>query len=340
MSSILFAGCLHVSDKAPSGRVDDYTDTILNKLVAIRELCVELGGCPAFFSGDLFHLKQPNRVSHGLVQELIHIFKSFPNGVHVNLGNHDLGPAGVASLPKQPLGVLERAGVITIPLHARLIVLGGQDDDTHSFWLIPRPYNAAAEGVHDGEVQPGHYTITESEREDIAKFPAPIIGLAHASIVGLGDTRPYPHIPVDTIPGIEEYDLLVSGHLHENLGVVPVGDKTLFANPGSIARTSRNLPSYTRTVGVLVVDITDKGRMTIKEVPLPGVKPALEVFGARLEDKPVLENDSRLAEFVSALGEDIRAEKLSWEEMLANLPENIPVPVLTEVQRLLEEASA
>jgi DNA repair exonuclease SbcCD nuclease subunit len=207
------------------------------------------------------------------------------------------------------------------------------------FWLIPRPYNAEAEGVYDGEVQPAYYSLMENERKAIAEHPAPVIGLAHASIVGPGDTRPYPHIPVDTIPGIEEYDLLISGHLHENLGVVPVGDKTLFANPGSIARTSRNLPSYTRDVGVLIVDITDKGRMTIEEVPLPGVKPALEVFGARLEDKPVLENDTKIAEFVAALGQDIRAEKLSWEEMLANLPEKVPAAVLAEVQRLLEESS-
>ena len=118
-----------------------------------------------------------------------------------------------------------------------------------------------------------------------------------------------------------------------------MGKKTMFANPGSVARTSRNLPSYTRTVGVLVVNITGAGKMSIEEVPLPGVKPALEVFGARLEDSPALKYDSKIARFVEALGGDIRAEKLSWEERLALLDGDIPAPVLAEVQRLLEEAS-
>ncbi len=332
-TTFVFAGDLHVADKAPAGRVDDYMDTILNKLVAIRDICVELGGCKAFFTGDIFHIKHPNRVSHRLVQELIHLFKSFPNVVHVNPGNHDLGPAGMLSLPSQPLGVLEKAGAVTINLQARYFHEGG------SFWLIPRPYNAAAEGVQDGEVHPEHYSITESERADIDDFPAPIIGLFHASIVGPGDSRPYPHFTADAIPSFEEYDLIISGHLHENLGVVPVGKKTMFANPGSIARTSRNLPSYTRTVGVLAVNITSDGKMHIDEVPLPGVKPALEVFGARLEESPALEYDTKIAQFVEALGEDIRAEKLSWEERLATLGGDIPAPVLAEVQRLLEEAT-
>jgi DNA repair exonuclease SbcCD nuclease subunit len=309
------------------GRVDEYRNTVLDKLETVGTLCQKMKIDVALQDGDWFHIKRPNAVSHSLVRDVIRIGGGFPCPIWTIKGNHDVAPDG--SIDRQPLGVLQQSGVITILEEA----VQGKD-----FWLIPRPYNAAAEGVHDGEVQPEHYSLTDNERKDIQEQPAPVIGLSHGSIVGPGDTRPYPHVQVDTIPGIEEYDLFISGHLHENLGVVPVGDKTLFANPGSIARTSRNLPSYTRDVGVLIVDINDKGRMTIEEVPLPGVKPALEVFGARLEDKPVLENDAKIAEFVAALGQDIRAEKLSWEEMLANLPENVPAAVLAEVQRLLEES--
>ena len=75
---------------------------------------------------------------------------------------------------------------------------------------------------------------------------------------------------------------MVSGHIHESLGVVQVG-KTIFANPGSISRTRRDLASYSRTIEVLLVNV-DKTGLTVEEIPLPGVRPALEVFGRREVD--------------------------------------------------------
>lgn len=327
---LLVFGDLHLADKAPAGRVDDYSQTILKKLESISLLCRDYQVQYALGTGDVFHVKQPNRVSHSLVQQAISTFKAFPCEVLIVPGNHDLGPSGIESLPNQPLGVLEKAGAITILLHAQHFP---------DFWLIPRPYNALAEGAYSDEVDPSYYSLTEAEYHDVQQIDSSVIGLAHGSIVAPGDSRPYPHIQVDQIPGISKYDLFLDGHLHENLGVVPVGDKTLFANPGSIARVSRNLPSYTRTVGVLVVNITSEGKMSIEEVPLPGVKPALEIFGARLEESPALDYSAKIASFVEALGEDIRAEKVSWEERLAVLDGDIPASVLTEVKRLLEEAS-
>lgn len=335
---MLFVGDLHVADKAPAGRVDDYKTTILGKLLAIRDISAELGNCDVFFTGDIFHIKRPDRVSHHLVQELINIFGSFPGEVHVIPGNHDLGPAGMNSLSDQPLGSLIAAGVITFEWRARRIVLSVKGKDTTAFWLIPRPYNPTAEGVSDGVVHPEHYSLWTVEKEEIAKAPAPVIGLFHASIVGPGDDRPYPHFTADSIPGYDDYDLIVSGHLHENLGIVSVGGRTLFANPGSVARVSRNLPSYVRKVEILKVSLNTEGKMSIEPVPLPGVKPALEVFGSRLEDSPSLQNNAKIARFVDALGEDIRAEKLSWEERLSAFQGEIAAPVLAEVQRLLEES--
>jgi DNA repair exonuclease SbcCD nuclease subunit len=329
--NLLFFGDVHLADKPPSGRVDDYAQTILRKLEAIAQLCRDHKVQYALGTGDVFHVKQPNRVSHALVQQAISVFKSFPCGVLITPGNHDLGPDGLESLSRQPLGTLEKAGAICILRQMMLL-----SKDSVQLWLIPRPYNAAAEGVHDGVTDPSYYSVTEEEKAEMGDIGHPIIGLAHASIVGPGDSRQYPTVNVDKIPGIEEYDLFVSGHLHETLGVVPVG-KTLFANPGSNGRTRRDIASYARTVEVLVVKIDSTG-LTVEEVPLPGVAPALEVFGARpAEDAPELPNDE-ISAFVQALGEGLRADELSIPELLAELGDIEPA-VKAEVQRLLEEAT-
>jgi DNA repair exonuclease SbcCD nuclease subunit len=324
-SKILIFGDLHLADRPPGGRVDDYATTVLGKLQEIGSLCEREGAGLALSLGDWFHIKQPNRVSHHLVRKTIEVCQAFPCEIWGVYGNHDISPDG--TFDRQPLGVLQEAGAVQVPREAVLFA---------EFWLVPRPYNASAEGVHDGQTDPSYYSLADEERELIAKNPAPVIGLAHGSIVGPGDSRPYPWVNVDQIPGLEDYDLFISGHLHECLGVVQVG-KTIFANPGSIGRTRRDIASYARTVEVLVVSIDEKG-LTVEEVPLPGVAPALEVFGKReAEDAPDLPADE-ITQFVDVLGEGLRADELSVPELLAELGDIEP-EVKAEVERLLEEVS-
>ncbi|KKN40247.1 hypothetical protein LCGC14_0735270 [marine sediment metagenome] len=311
--------------------MDDYAQTMLGKLEQIGRLCEKYKVKSIIGLGDIFHLKQPNRVSHALTQALIVAFNNFPTTPLIVPGNHDLGPDGLDSLPRQPLGTLVRASAVKLLLSIK--------DSRTGVWLIPRPYNAAAEGVHDDQADPSYYSLTEEEEALIAKNPVPLIGLAHGSIVGPGDSRPYPYVNVDKIPGIDQYDAFIAGHLHECLGVTEVG-KTIFANPGSIGRTRRDMASYARTVEVLIVTVDSDG-LKVEEVPLPGVAPALEVFGAReVEEGPELQDDE-ISKFVEMLGEGLPAEKMSLAELMAQDEfKDIEAPVKAKVQELLGGAES
>ena len=314
--------------------MDDYMQTMLRKVESIGRLCEKYDVACALGTGDIFHLKQPNRVSHNLVQQLIVTFNAFPCPVAVVPGNHDLGPDGMDSLSRQPLGTLFEADAIGLLIRPE--VLGGEDSRV---WVIPRPYNAIAEGVHDEQTDPSYYSLTEAEKVSITRNPVPVIGLAHGSIVGPGDSRPYPYVNVDKIPGIDQYDAFITGHLHECLGVTEVG-KTIFANPGSIGRTRRDMASYARTVEVLIVTVDSDG-LKVEEVPLPGVAPALEVFGAREVEEGVELQDDEISKFVEMLGEGIPAEKMSLAELMAQDEfKDIEAPVKAKVQELLEGAES
>ena len=247
-------GDLHAADKPPSGRVDDYMETVLGKLARISLMADEQSSTAVIALGDIFHSKQANRVSDTLRQLLIDVFKSFPCPVYVVPGNHDLGPAGLDSLSSQPLGTLEKAGAVKI-----LRTIHDFDGDV---WMVPRPYNTDAEGFHTGVTDPSYYSLTKEEKEFIDDRV--VIGVAHGSLLPPGDTRQYPYVDVSTIPGIEDYDLYVSGHIHEPLGIHPLGNRTpvqstIFANPGSVVRTSRDIANYARQVQVLSVDIERRG---------------------------------------------------------------------------------
>ena len=322
---LLIFGDLHAADRPPGGRVDDYTRAILDKLDTIAKLCEKYEVEYALGTGDILHQKQSNRVSDALRQKLITAFKSFPCEVRVTAGNHDLGPDGLDSLPRQPLGTLEKAGAVQIL--TGLTSLGGK------VAIVARPYNAVAEGVHDGVTDPSYYALTKEELKITEEWK--VIGLAHGSLLAPGDSRPYPYVNVDDIPNFDRYDLFVSGHIHEALGVVKVGD-TIFANPGSIGRTRRDIPSYTRTVEVLVVTVDENG-VSVEEVPVPGVKPATEVFGGREVTEEVAAPSDEITKFVEVLGEGLRADSLSIPELLAEF--DVEPETKAVVARLLEEVS-
>src|SRR4030042_1844664 len=102
MTNILIANDPHIADQPPLGRVDNYAESIFRKLEEIGEIAGKVGASCVAFSGDLFHHKRPNRISHRLVSRLINTFKAYPCRRLVILGNHDLSAEGAAGIARQP----------------------------------------------------------------------------------------------------------------------------------------------------------------------------------------------------------------------------------------------
>ncbi len=119
---------------------------------------------------------------------------------------------------------------------------------------------------------------------------------------------------------------------------------TIFANPGSVVRTSRDIANYARQVQVLSVDIERRGiepgnYLIVNAVPIPGMAPALEVFGRKeSSDTPDVGGDD-ISNFIGLLGQGLRADSLSIPELLAEMDMKIEPRVKAVVQRHLEEAS-
>jgi DNA repair exonuclease SbcCD nuclease subunit len=324
---LAFFGCLHAADRPPLGRKDDYRQAILNKLKAIAGICAERGVGYAVVTGDLFHNKRPNRVSHALVQALMLHFQIFPCPVYVIPGNHDIGPDGVESLPRQPLGTLDQARAVTILLQAQPFTVTGNPLAATAFWLVPRPYST------EGDADPNYYALSLTEVAGLGGNPAPVIVVAHGPVLAPGDERPYPYVNVDQIPGIERVDLFVGSHIHEDLGIHNVNGM-IFANVGSIARTARTQANYTRKVQMLIATVEGK-EVTVESVEIPGVAPALSVFEGKEVDTPEVPNDE-IQKFVERLGQGLRSEELTIDELLAGVEDS---DVRSLLKELLEEAS-
>ena len=111
MIKLVWRTDVHLSDKAPASRKDDWTETVFNKLVQTKIVAEKLGAQGVLDGGDFFHVKSPGRNSHSLIRRVAELHKSFPCPVYCTPGNHDCVYGDYTYLHQQPLGVLYAAGV-------------------------------------------------------------------------------------------------------------------------------------------------------------------------------------------------------------------------------------
>lgn len=108
-TNILAAADLHIRHSPPVYRIDNYWETIQEKLVWIVETANK-NKAVICISGDTFDTP---RVSHRVVNKVIDIFRKAKNPVIMIPGNHDLVYHST-DLELTPLMTLAKAGVITL----------------------------------------------------------------------------------------------------------------------------------------------------------------------------------------------------------------------------------
>ena len=316
---ILFVNDPHIADRPPLGRVVGYADQILAKL----EECRSLAGPDdiTVFTGDLFHTKRPSFVSHALVQRMIDLFDGWPGRIFTILGNHDLSEAGVASLPKQPIGVLVQAGVIELLPEAGIVV------KTQG----KQVYLEAAHYLDDAESE--HYALqAETDGRDKAVLHADaLIKVVHGPIMPPGQNPPFDHVNADQISSTA--DFCFYGHIHDDHGTYDI-DACTYVNFGSIGRVARTEPNRTRAVAIALYDAAT-GEVTRHN--LQSALPADEVFITVEGEEDAEDGDLKAyaRELVYALQ---RGSSTSIEDLLAEVSEGVGKNVKAGVVQYLNEA--
>ena len=278
---------VHLSDRAPSSRTDDWADAVFDKLGQVRDLAREVGAAAIIDGGDFFHIKSPGRNSHALVNRTAEHHSTYPCPVYCTPGNHDSVYGDYAFLPQQPLGVLYSTGV-----YKRLY-------DEHEAVFTHDGITVRVVGI------PYHGTTYDMERftsivkgdEDILICVAHVLASHKGGTMFEGeDIVKYADL-VDTAP-----DVYLFGHWHKDQGVEEIGGKQ-FVNIGSLTRGALSQDNMDRIPSAAVLRCTDKG-VEIEVVPL-NVRPAEEVFdveGRARQVKRQVEMDS----FVEAIREALQ----------------------------------
>jgi len=111
MIKLVWRTDVHLSDRAPSSRTDDWATTVFGKLGQVRKVAEKVGASAIIDGGDFFHIKSPGRNSHALVHRTAEHHADYPCPVYCTPGNHDSIYGDYTFLPQQPLGVLYSTGV-------------------------------------------------------------------------------------------------------------------------------------------------------------------------------------------------------------------------------------
>jgi len=267
MISFITRTDVHLNDRPPESRCDDYRETMLGKLRQVGEIARERKVNAVLDNGDFFHNKAASRNSHLLVRKVADLHRSYPCPVYENPGNHDFPYANVEYIEKQPLGVLFATGIFE-----RMGDIRFEDDDGLVVRVVGLPYKMEFD-VFDFEIERGD--------EDV------LICAAHTYASPTG-TESFGREHFLSYQALAECtpDVFIFGHYHIDQGIQEVLGKP-FINLGSLSRgslTNDNLKRVPR-IGYIRVEKGEDGVIIHTEAIEIEVQPASEVFDLEKHDR-------------------------------------------------------
>lgn len=260
MPKFLWRTDVHISDKTPGMRKDDWTQTVLGKLRQVYELGKIHQVHAILDGGDFFDIKSPAQNSHALIRAVAEQHHEYNIPVWANVGNHDCVYGDYSYLPQQPLGVLYATGVFNRLydqyelVHEGVRIVGvpyhGVKYDLERFKKIQRGSEKCLIVVAHLLASPGGGTMFEAE--DVIKYQD-LSGVCPSA------------------------DAFFFGHWHKDQGTIQLPSGQWVCNVGSLTRGSLNQDNFERTPKAVLIDYQDSTGLVLTEIPLQ-VTPSVEVF--------------------------------------------------------------
>lgn len=252
-NKVMFVGDIHLMDKQPKNRLDDYSLAIRTKLIECFEIAEERKLDAVVLLGDLFEVCEVGAL---LRNQTLNILNGGPNGnkawsfpIYICVGNHDLDSS--SNLEKTALGTLISAGCLV------------KTDYSPSLGISFAHYHPSL----DRDIKAGLLTTSSA-----------IIWVCHASISNKLDRFGEYTFLFEDISLHPNTSLVISGHIHHEMKQTR-SDGKRFINPGAISRYSASRDNLEKDIEILILDYTLDGEILNEEyIKLKSAKPASEVF--------------------------------------------------------------
>lgn len=245
----------HLRVTNPKNRIDNFYETLKNKMNEILQISLDENVDYILHGGDLFD-RPDTPIS--LVSDFSDIFQKFKAPIYVVSGNHDIFGHNPITIHRTMFGLLDSFGIIRM-VNNKVILKKDVTVQLTSF-----PYSIDMDNPKNRE----GYIVREKDDVDYA------IHLTHGFLT---DKKPHDTIPHTLISDISDTvaDVTFGGHIHYGFKTIEIDGK-YFINPGSIVRISNALSEFKRKPKVVILELTDK--IDIREINLKTALPAEEVL--------------------------------------------------------------
>lgn len=322
---LLWRTDVHLSERNPRSRTDNWREAIMNKLRQVGRIADEIGAEAVLDGGDFFDIKSPSRNSHDLIREVAELHAEYPCPVYANVGNHDCVYGDYTYLPQQPLGVLFSTGVFK-----RLF-------DEHEVTFNKDGVKVRVVGI------PYHGTKYDMDRfKNIKKGDEDyLVCIAHVLASKKGGSM-FENEDIVKYSDLKQYDpdVWLFGHWHKDQGVTEIATGKWVVNVGSLSR------------GALVQDDMDRKPCAIElnfggscptDTPIEIIRHDLdipsaeEIFDVQGRERAEM-RETVMEQFVSALSNtlDLDDDGNTLESVVAKT--DVPDTVRERALRYLELA--
>lgn len=245
----------HLRVTNPKNRIDNFYETLKNKMNEILQISLDENVDYILHGGDLFD-RPDTPIS--LVSDFSDIFQKFKAPIYIVSGNHDIFGHNPITVHRTMFGLLDSFGIIRM-VNSKVILKKDVTVQLTSF-----PYSIDMDNSKNRE----GYIVREKDDVDYA------IHLTHGFLT---DKKPHDTIPHTLISDISDTvaDVTFGGHIHYGFKTIEIDGK-YFINPGSIVRISNALSEFKRKPKVVILELTDK--IDIREINLKTALPAEEVL--------------------------------------------------------------
>jgi len=321
MTTLVFRTDVHMSDRAPGSRTDDWTETLLDKLRQVGAIAREVNADAVLDGGDFFDVKSPSRNSHALVRAVAEVHRAYPCDVWATVGNHDCVYGDIGYLDQQPLGVLFATGVFQRLYDEHAAMLGGTPE-APQVRVVGIPYHGTA---YDLE----RFKGIEKEGADHLVVVAHVLASPKGGQMFEGeDIVKYADLPKLS----PEVGTWMFGHWHKDQGITEVAEGVRVVNIGSLSRGALIQDELDRKPSVVIMRFGEDVSLEVRELD---VAPAEEVFD--IEGRARKEVRSEVMEaFVDSLQTTLTGgEKVPLRDIIAGL-EGVPPKVKERALLYLE----